>query len=192
LAQRDIAIARGIQLVAWTFDPVMSLNAHLNIRKLGGISSTYQKDYYGTRNLGGLSPLGTSDRLLVHWWVTSKQVAEHVAGDHDTRSLTGYRTSGATIVNPTGINQAGWAVPPQESDADNSPVQLVEIPPNFSQIAQADVVLAKQWQLHVRDVLGGLIQTGYTVTDFVKADENGRTRTFYVLAHHNPKNNIQS
>ncbi|MBL8145495.1 MAG: GNAT family N-acetyltransferase, partial [Anaerolineae bacterium] len=35
-AQRDLAMQQGLRLVTWTFDPVMALNAHLNIRKLGG------------------------------------------------------------------------------------------------------------------------------------------------------------
>jgi GNAT superfamily N-acetyltransferase len=38
LAQRDDAIARGFDLMEWTFDPLEIRNAHLNIARLGVIS----------------------------------------------------------------------------------------------------------------------------------------------------------
>ena len=37
LAQRDDAIARGFDLMEWTFDPLEIKNAHLNIARLGAI-----------------------------------------------------------------------------------------------------------------------------------------------------------
>jgi predicted GNAT superfamily acetyltransferase len=69
--QREFAMRQGIRLVTWTFDPLLTANAHLNIRKLGAISTSYFEDYYGTSNEGGLSRTGSSDRLLVEWWVTN-------------------------------------------------------------------------------------------------------------------------
>ncbi len=42
LAQRDDAIARGFDLMEWTFDPLEIKNAHLNIARLGAISQTLQ------------------------------------------------------------------------------------------------------------------------------------------------------
>src|SRR5688572_1063507 len=41
LAQRQYAIKQGIRLITWTFDPLLSRNAHLNVRKLGGIVREY-------------------------------------------------------------------------------------------------------------------------------------------------------
>ena len=38
LAQRDDALARGIDLMEWTFDPLEIKNAHLNIARLGAIA----------------------------------------------------------------------------------------------------------------------------------------------------------
>ena len=37
LAQRQHAIAAGVPLIIWTFDPLQSRNAHLNINKLGAV-----------------------------------------------------------------------------------------------------------------------------------------------------------
>ena len=47
LAQRDRALAQGIDRMTWTFDPLQSLNAHFNFAKLGVIADTYNINFYG-------------------------------------------------------------------------------------------------------------------------------------------------
>jgi chorismate synthase len=39
-AQREHALAQGHDLVTWTYDPLQSRNAYLNIRKLGAVCRT--------------------------------------------------------------------------------------------------------------------------------------------------------
>ena len=73
LMQRDDALARGIELIEWTFDPLEIKNAYLNIEKLGGISRRYNINQYGITSSplqGGLP----SDRLIAEWWLKSKRV----------------------------------------------------------------------------------------------------------------------
>jgi predicted GNAT superfamily acetyltransferase len=73
LAQRDDALARGIELIEWTFDPLEIKNSHLNIERLGAISRRYAPDIYGASSSelqGGLP----SDRLFAEWWLRSKRV----------------------------------------------------------------------------------------------------------------------
>src|SRR5262249_19542429 len=48
LAQRDHARQRGIHLIEWTFDPLESKNAYLNIAKLGVIARRYYVNLYCT------------------------------------------------------------------------------------------------------------------------------------------------
>lgn len=50
LAQRERALALGIQKITWTFDPLQSKNAHLNFAKLGVVSDRYKPDFYGPEN----------------------------------------------------------------------------------------------------------------------------------------------
>jgi predicted GNAT superfamily acetyltransferase len=73
LAQRDDALARGIGLIEWTFDPLEIKNAHLNIARLGAISRRYKPDFYGpsTSPLQGGLP---TDRLVAEWWLRSPRV----------------------------------------------------------------------------------------------------------------------
>lgn len=80
LAQRDDAIARGFDLMEWTFDPLEIKNAYLNIARLGAIVRRYQPDFYGPSSSplqGGLP----TDRLYAEWWLRSPRVVEHLRGE---------------------------------------------------------------------------------------------------------------
>ena len=73
LLQREDALARGIDLIEWTFDPLEIKNAYLNIEKLGAIARRYNINQYGITSSplqGGLP----SDRLIAEWWLKSKRV----------------------------------------------------------------------------------------------------------------------
>jgi predicted GNAT superfamily acetyltransferase len=73
LYQRDEALARGFELMEWTFDPLEIKNAYLNIEKLGAIARRYSVNQYGITSSplqGGLP----SDRLVAEWWLKSKRV----------------------------------------------------------------------------------------------------------------------
>ncbi len=73
LLQREDALARGIDLIEWTFDPLEIKNAYLNIEKLGAIARRYNINQYGVTSSplqGGLP----SDRLIAEWWLRSTRV----------------------------------------------------------------------------------------------------------------------
>jgi predicted GNAT superfamily acetyltransferase len=73
LYQREDALARGFDLMEWTFDPLEIKNAYLNIEKLGAIARRYNVNQYGITSSplqGGLP----TDRLVAEWWMKSKHV----------------------------------------------------------------------------------------------------------------------
>jgi predicted GNAT superfamily acetyltransferase len=73
LFQREEALARGLELIEWTFDPLEIKNAYLNIERLGAIARRYTINQYGITSSplqGGLP----TDRLIAEWWVKSKRV----------------------------------------------------------------------------------------------------------------------
>jgi predicted GNAT superfamily acetyltransferase len=80
LAQRDDALARGIERMEWTFDPLEIKNAHLNIARLGAIARRYLPDFYGqsTSSLQGGLP---TDRLVAEWWLNSERVRRIIADE---------------------------------------------------------------------------------------------------------------
>jgi len=79
LYQRDDALARGFELMEWTFDPLEIKNAYLNIEKLGAIARRYNVNQYGitTSPLQGGLP---TDRLVAEWWMKSRRVEAVLSG----------------------------------------------------------------------------------------------------------------
>jgi predicted GNAT superfamily acetyltransferase len=73
-AQRQHALTRGVPLLVWTFDPLQSRNAYLNITRLGGVVRQYKVNYYGDQSTSALHRGLDTDRLLVEWWVDSARV----------------------------------------------------------------------------------------------------------------------
>src|SRR5438876_218809 len=68
LLQRERALAMGIDLIEWTFDPLQAMNAHLNFAKLGVVAEEYEENIYGE----SASPLhkgNPTDRLVAEWWI---------------------------------------------------------------------------------------------------------------------------
>ena len=73
LRQREEALARGIQLIEWTFDPMELKNAFFNIERLGAIVRRYHENQYGIT----FSPLHgglPTDRCYAEWWIASPRV----------------------------------------------------------------------------------------------------------------------
>jgi predicted GNAT superfamily acetyltransferase len=80
LRQREDALARGIDLIEWTFDPLELKNAFLNIEKLGAIVRRYSENQYGVTASplhGGLP----TDRCVAEWWIASPRVLATLAGE---------------------------------------------------------------------------------------------------------------
>jgi predicted GNAT superfamily acetyltransferase len=92
LMQREDALARGIHLIEWTFDPLELKNAFLNIEKLGAIVRRYYENQYGTTSSplhGGLP----TDRCIAEWWIDSPRVKAVLAGGRAERPRVEERIS---------------------------------------------------------------------------------------------------
>src|SRR5436853_2757225 len=80
LAQRERVLAQGIDRITWTFDPLQSLNAYFNFRKLGVIADAYKINFYGEATSSFLHQIGT-DRLWVTWLLDSERVRERLENE---------------------------------------------------------------------------------------------------------------
>jgi len=86
LAQREEALARGIPLMEWTFDPLELKNAYFNMERLGAIVRRYVENQYGTTTSflhGGLP----TDRCIAEWWLAGERVHRTVAGEPRERRV---------------------------------------------------------------------------------------------------------
>ncbi len=71
--QRDWCLERKITMVRWTYDPLLSVNATLNISRLGATASSYHENYYG--EMFGINAGVPSDRLVAEWQLDDSGVA---------------------------------------------------------------------------------------------------------------------
>src|SRR5690606_18393676 len=78
--QREEALRLGVETIYWTFDPLESKNAYLNLSRLGGVASEYWRDAYGQTDSPLHRGIGT-DRLVIEWRIASPRVVQRLAGD---------------------------------------------------------------------------------------------------------------
>lgn len=107
LAQRKDALARGIELIEWTFDPLELKNAFFNMERLGAIVRRFLPNQYGTTTShlhGGLP----TDRLVAEWWIGSPRVRSVVEAEPFQRPVVQAR-----IAVPNDIADIRAADPPQ-------------------------------------------------------------------------------
>lgn len=79
LFQREDALAHGIGLVEWTFDPLATRNAHFNLERLGAIVRRGIRNAYGVTSSPMHRGLPT-DRLVAEWQLESPRVREVLEG----------------------------------------------------------------------------------------------------------------
>ena len=102
LAQRDDAIARGIDRMEWTYDPLEIKNSYLNLAKLGAISRRYEANFYGPSSSplqGGLP----TDRLYAEWWLRSPRVEAAVRGEQVSVTAVGAMVERISVPAAIGV-----------------------------------------------------------------------------------------
>jgi predicted GNAT superfamily acetyltransferase len=182
LAQRAFASKQGIRLITWTYDPLQSRNAYLNIHRLGAVCRKYHREAYGEMR-DGLNVGYPSDRFEVEWWITSPRVETRVTGSRGKLDLANYLGGGAVKINPTTLRQDGKILPTDESLALKDTIILIEIPSNISDIKRDDPELANNWRMHTRALFEEAFDKSYIVTDFIYLKGERIPRSYYVLSY---------
>jgi len=179
LAQREYALQMGIRLITWTFDPLESRNARLNISKLGAISHRYLRDFHG--HMSGINAGLWTDRFYVEWWVTGNRVISRVERQRGPLSFEQMIAGRAELVNAATYT-GEHPVPPDTFLQSERNLVLVEIPANFQAIKREDMELAQRWRAHSRELFEHYFSHQYVATDFTRyQDDDGRHRAYYVL-----------
>lgn len=180
IEQYHFAKKQGIQHISWTFDPLLSRNAHLYIRRLGGMVRQFYVDYY-QGYLGQLDTIGGTDRMICDWWINTKRVEERLFGHRKALGIKQYLEANAPIVNPVIFDPNLHPLPPEGSiDLGEHSLLLVEIPSDLGPLRQNEA-LAHSWREHSRAIFDALFGYGYIVTDFLHEDHEGHRRSFYVF-----------
>jgi predicted GNAT superfamily acetyltransferase len=172
-AQWQMVRKQGVDRITWTFDPLGSRNAYLNIVKLGAVCNTYWVDCYGPMR-DGLNAGLPSDRFEVDWWVNSHRVEHRLS----KRPRPPLRLRDYAKAHPLTINAF---TPLPAYDPEETPLILVEIPADVAALRATQPELVLQWRFHIRQICEALFEDGYLVTDFVH--ESTPAQSFYILSH---------
>jgi predicted GNAT superfamily acetyltransferase len=187
IEQRRLVMESGLDLIAWTYDPLQALNAHLNFAKLGTVAGEYHLDSYpgSTSTLHAGTP---TDRFIAEWWLGSERVVSCL--DAVERGITGHRADaagGAPV--PVPVNRvrdaAEWVAPDSHDLSIAAPRLAVTIPTGFTEMQQRNLPLARSWRSVTREIFTTYLPRGYQVVDFV-LDQVNRRGT-YVLAQRSPE-----
>ena len=178
-AQWQMVRHQGLDHVTWTYDPLLSRNAYLNIAKLGAVCNTYRRSEYGDMR-DGLNAGLPSDRFQLDWWITTRRVDQRL-GKRPRRPLTLDHFLKADIQPLYSLQYARTDLPhpPEHVPAFDGRLILAEIPSDFMALKAADFALARDWRFFSREVFETAFGNGYIVTDFV-ADQG---RSIYILSN---------
>lgn len=168
--------AQGIDLITWTYEPLEAANAHFNLTRLGAIARTYFINRYGAMR-DGLNVGVESDRFEVEQWVNSTRVRTRLTAEPSalSRSLPSISTLSASwrdgLPHPPALVSP---LPPDEF--------LIEIPPRFQRLKEADLELARSWRLYFRSICLAAFAQGMAAVALHRSNEanaTGAVRTFY-------------
>jgi predicted GNAT superfamily acetyltransferase len=170
LAQRRVSLSMGIELMEWTFDPLVAVNAHLNLSRLGAVVEDYVVNVYGE----SASPLhrgAPTDRFIAQWWMRSPRVEDALRGaDTPARAGSWREVPCVNAVEPRGdwLACVGYDLERRE------PRLAVAIPPRFTEMLVRQPDEAHAWRMASRQIFLAYLPRGYRVVDFSFAPGAGR------------------
>lgn len=154
--QRAWALDEGLDEISWTFDPLISRNAHFNLVKLAASPTSYHRNFYG-HMADALNGADDTDRMLVTWYVRDPRVVAACHGD------------------PVAVADASAAAEPLLSVGDDlgplrhhTDARLVRValPRDIESLRLAEPERATAWRLALRETLGSSLESGGRVLSF--------------------------
>ena len=171
-AQRDHCLDQGIEIVAWTMDPLESRNARFNFGKLGTYTRTYHRDFYGEmpdRLNRGLP----SDRIYVEWPIGHDRTFKRLRGEDTAPPLEDAEREGIGY-----LLRADGERPGAVGGTAGASHLLLEIPRAFQDLKAHDPKLALAWRVAAREAFERAFGDGYAAVEFLRAADG---RCAYLL-----------
>jgi predicted GNAT superfamily acetyltransferase len=170
-AQRREVLKLGLDLITWTYDPMQSRNANLNLHTLGAFCRHYLNDFYGETPALRLGPGIPTDRLLVEWPIKSVRVESRFRGKKNDplepedwpRVFQGFTDAEGNYLPGKPELRAGEKILLAETLRDVRAFQ-----------SKPDIIAA--WQANLRRVFEYYFKKGYAAADFVFGE-----KCYYVL-----------
>lgn len=176
LAHRNLALSQGIKSICWTYDPLQTRNASLNLTKLGARVEEYIVDYYG-RFHSSIERGLPSDRFVVNWRIASRTSTKLLAGEEGRTKIPDLPN-----INVTATNREGFLVNKKVNLNHRECGLLAAIPSNTDLMRTKDLPLARRWRLQTRGIFLNYLSKGYSVAGFLCGGEpHAEPKCFYLL-----------
>ena len=172
--QRDRLLALGVHRVYWTFDPLQSKNAWLNLGRLGAVSSEYVVDMYGQSGSPLHAGIGT-DRLVVRWEITEARVAGRLSGREAAPPAETWADAPAVVDAESDPDAAPG--PRVSSIPRGSPAITIAVPADIDALKASNPDMAVRWRVATRAAFKSALAQGYEVRELVRSGTVSR----YVL-----------
>ena len=156
--QRDWCLERNIDVVTWTFDPLVRRNGWFNLHQLGAEIVAFERDFYGEMR-DGVNAGDHSDRCLVRWDLAGAAARPALEAGGVEAILT-EDGDGRPLVSPA---------------AGNGSARRVAVPADGVALRRQEPELARRWRQAFRDSFGAAWDEGLRVQGMTTAGE-------YVLA----------
>lgn len=185
LAQREATLEKGIGEITWTYDPLQTLNAHLNFGKLGVRARRYFVNFYGEETSSPLHQGFGTDRLWVSWPLNSDHVKQRIGQEEYTirpgsaLSDVAHGAPDSTLVYREGDRPHSRDF----SEALSSHTCFIEIPHGINQLKERDPSIGRVWREATRAAFLAALENEFIVEDFARSLDNPQ-RWFYVLRRH--------
>ncbi|HEY3340592.1 MAG TPA: GNAT family N-acetyltransferase [Anaerolineae bacterium] len=149
LAQAELARRLGLTLMCWTYDPLRSVNAHLNVHKLGATSHRYIANAYSatTSKRDAGVPI---DRLWVEW---------DLIKNHATRR--------AELTDAVAVLRAEGQLPTEPNLSVDTARITVQIPSDIDAVKAGSDEGVSAWRKATSAVFSYYFARGYVVHDFL-------------------------
>lgn len=174
--QRSLLLSLRVERVYWTFDPLESKNAYLNIARLGVVAGEYRRDFYGATRSRLHDGIGT-DRLVARWDIADARVERRLADGAPARRVGDGALGDLPLVNLTTDTADGPVSRAPDLTLDAPRVRLA-IPSDIQQIRDRSVALAGAWRGVTRAAFEAYFSHGYVAREVVR---DGAHRSYYVL-----------
>jgi predicted GNAT superfamily acetyltransferase len=158
LHQRAWAMARGLETISWTFDPLIRRNAWFNLVKLGARPTAFAVNFYGA--IADVVNAGDeTDRFVLNWRLRSKRVVAACDGAPSAAPVDGMLADGVPRLLETGPGD----IPVRVNVPRGAHLSLVQVPSDIESIRTADPGLAMRWRRDLRGVLTDASDQGLNI-----------------------------
>ena len=178
LAQRERVLAQGIKQITWTFDPLQSLNAYFNFRKLGVVADSYKINFYGEATSSFLHQIGT-DRLWVTWMLDSQRVRERLQTEPSKQES---RFASKSIPSLVQVDLNDVPRRNEPSRTLDQEILSIEIPADINALQNEKPELAVEWRQATRWAFTEAIASGYFVEEFYRVTRINHSVGIYLLS----------